>query len=128
MAFQLNALIPLLETYSLEETISFYTEVLGFAVTGYEENVWASLERDSVAIMFARPKTQEDGEEPRMSGSLYFYPDQIEEIWEKVRDKTEVCYPLEEFDYGVREFAIYDNNGYLLQFGQEIEEEEGPGD
>ena len=24
---------------------------------------------------------------------------------------------------GMREFAIYDNNGYLLQFGQEIDEQ-----
>jgi len=23
-------------------------------------------------------------------------------------------------DWGMREFAIYDNNGYMLQFGQEI--------
>ena len=24
---------------------------------------------------------------------------------------------MEEFHYGMREFAIYDNNGYMLQFG-----------
>ncbi|MFN5228579.1 MAG: hypothetical protein ACK5Q3_18600 [Planctomycetota bacterium] len=28
---------------------------------------------------------------------------------------------LEDFDYGMREFAIYDNNGYLLQFGQSLQ-------
>ena len=27
----------------------------------------------------------------------------------------------EDFEHGMREFAIYDNNGYMLQFGQEIE-------
>lgn len=27
---------------------------------------------------------------------------------------------LEDFDYGMREFAIY-NNGYLLQFGQSLQ-------
>jgi hypothetical protein len=33
-----------------------------------------------------------------------------------------VCYGIEDFFYGMREFAIYDNNGYLLQFGQPISE------
>jgi hypothetical protein len=31
-----------------------------------------------------------------------------------------IVYPLEDFPYGMREFAIRDNNGYILQFGQEI--------
>ena len=39
----------------------------------------------------------------------------------KVKDAVRVCYPIEDFDYGMREFAIFDNNGYLLQFGQEID-------
>lgn len=31
-----------------------------------------------------------------------------------------VCYPAEDFPFGMRGFIIYDNNGHLLQFGQEI--------
>ena len=123
MPFQLTALIPMLETHDMEGTIAFYTEVLGFSCTGYEEGTWASLERDQVAVMFARPKEDRDNPEPVLSGSLYFYPDQVEDIWESVKDKAEICYPLEEFDYGVREYGIYDNNGYLLQFGQAVERE-----
>jgi hypothetical protein len=30
------------------------------------------------------------------------------------------AYPLKDFDYGMREFTIRDNNGYILQFGPEI--------
>jgi hypothetical protein len=30
------------------------------------------------------------------------------------------AYPLETFEYGLREFAIYDNNGYMLQFGTPV--------
>jgi hypothetical protein len=29
----------------------------------------------------------------------------------------EAYYTIENFEYGMREFAIYDNNGYMLQFG-----------
>jgi hypothetical protein len=37
-----------------------------------------------------------------------------------LKDQCKVEYPLEDFEYGVREFAIRDNSGYLLQFGKEI--------
>ena len=48
-------------------------------------------------------------------------------MWWKLKDKARVCYGIEIFEYGMREFAIYDNNGYLLQFGQEFESQEiGP--
>jgi hypothetical protein len=36
----------------------------------------------------------------------------------RARARRRVAYPLEDFHYGMREFAIYDNNGYMLQFGQ----------
>ena len=41
-------------------------------------------------------------------------------MWAKLKDITKVCYGIETFDFGMREFAIYNNNGYMLQFGQEI--------
>ncbi|NHQ72651.1 bleomycin resistance family protein, partial [Elizabethkingia miricola] len=31
------------------------------------------------------------------------------------------CYNIEDFPWQMREFAIYDNNGYILQFGQDVE-------
>ena len=44
------------------------------------------------------------------------------ELWEQLQATATICYPLEDFAYGMREFAIYDNNGYILQFGEVIEE------
>jgi hypothetical protein len=38
-------------------------------------------------------------------------------LWAEVKDVAKIAYPLEVFDYGMSEFAIYDNNGYMLQFG-----------
>jgi uncharacterized glyoxalase superfamily protein PhnB len=42
-------------------------------------------------------------------------------MWNKLKDKATVCYGIEDTVYGMREFAVCDNNGYLLQFGQEIQ-------
>jgi len=54
------------------------------------------------------------------TGSFYITVKDVDALWDEVKDVAKVCYPLETFDYGMREFAIYDNNGYLLQFGQEV--------
>jgi hypothetical protein len=39
-----------------------------------------------------------------------------------LKAKTKICYSIENFEYGMRKFAIYNNNDYVLQFGQEINE------
>jgi len=36
--------------------------------------------------------------------------------------KANICYEIETFEWGMREFAIYDNNGYILQFGSTASE------
>ena len=52
-----------------------------------------------------------------MTDSLYFRPDDVDEAWVALKDAVVVEYPIEDFDYGMREFAVRDCTGYLLQFG-----------
>jgi len=54
------------------------------------------------------------------TGSLYFHTEDVDSLWEQFRAKATIVYPIENFDYGMREFAIRDGNGYILQIGQEI--------
>ena len=114
----------MLETADLRETIRFYTELLGFTCGDLypdaENPCWASLYRDQVEIMFISRNAHSVSENPTMTGSLYFNPDKVDEVWQRLKDQTTVEYPIENFDYGMREFAIRDCNGYLLQFGQEV--------
>jgi uncharacterized glyoxalase superfamily protein PhnB len=114
-------LTPLLRTRDLPGSIRFYVETLGFRLEAHDEAAaWASLHLDGVAIMLAGPNEHLPSEQPRFTGSLYFRTDEVDACWNRVREKAAVCYPLESFEYGMREFGIFDNNGYLLQFGQEI--------
>jgi uncharacterized glyoxalase superfamily protein PhnB len=111
---------PMLETDDLRATIDFYTRILGFVCDRYEEGWgWVHLTKDAASIMFSVPNEHRKMAAGVMSGSLYFNPDDVEGLWESVKDVCKICYPLARFEYGMREFAIYDNNGYLLQFGQE---------
>ncbi|MGB3228397.1 MAG: hypothetical protein WBB02_10545, partial [Saprospiraceae bacterium] len=52
--------------------------------------------------------------------SFYFVIEDIDALWELLKEQTYIAYPIEDFDWNMREFGIFDNNGYLLQFGQEI--------
>lgn len=68
--------------------------------------------------MFCEPNAHKTFTQAEFTGSLYLYSDDTDAAWEDLQQKVKVCYPLETFDYGMREFGFYDNNGYLLKIGQ----------
>ncbi len=117
-----KSLRPILWTEHLKETVHFYTQILGFKI-GEQNNdwQWASLCKDDVEIMLAKPNEHEQYEKIGFSGSFYFSVENVDELWENMKEKCKICYPLETFEWEMKEFAVYDNNGYILQFGQDVE-------
>lgn len=117
---KLNKLIPVIYTTDMHGTIDFYMQKLGFTCLTDSPETWAMLEFDAINLMVSVPNEHIPFNQPVFTGSFYFNTDNVDEVWGKIKDAAKVCYPLEDFEYGMREFAIYDNNGYLLQFGQNI--------
>jgi uncharacterized glyoxalase superfamily protein PhnB len=115
---RLTKVIPILWTKDIEASVAFYHDILGFECKNRAEG-WAALEKDEVELMLSVPNAHEPFERIQFTGSFYFHPDNVAELWEELKTKATIVYPLEDFDYGMREFAIRDNNGYILQFGQE---------
>lgn len=112
----------MLWTENLSETVDFYTKVLNFTCDEMNEDWgWASLSKDDVSLMFSLPNAHTPFEKPNFTGSFYFNTADVDALWDELKDKARIAYGIENFEHGMREFAIYDNNGYLLQFGQEIE-------
>lgn len=130
MNFKLQHLSPILFTKDLEQTISFYETVLGFKKqTQFPDFV--SLTRDNVELMFVHPvdepedcKDPNNKEEffpgPKLTGSIYITIDKVDELWEIVKDKATVESAICDREYLMRDFAIFDNNGYALVFGENI--------
>lgn len=119
----LDRLMPVLRTWDLPASIEFYQRVLGFELRGHlPERMWASLSYGSATVMLSGPNEHEGDQAPAFTGSLYFRVRNVDEVWARIKDQARVCYPVETFDYGMREFGIYDNNGYLLQFGEAVPE------
>ena len=120
---KLLGLAPMLWTKHLNLTVGFYTSILKFNCDELNEKIgWASLSRDNIQVMLVEPRQHPDFKEPQFTGSLYIHTDDIEKIWKELKDKVEVVYPIDNFEPGMREFAIYDNNKYMIMFGQEIDE------
>lgn len=120
---KITELRPMLWTKDLKGTIDFYVGKLGFTCGEINEDWgWATLWIDDIALMLARPDEHTPFEKPQFTGTFYFTTDDVDAAWEKLKDKAGIAYGIENFEYGMREFALYDNNGYMLQFGQEIDE------
>ncbi len=122
---KLTSLNPILETKDIQATIRFYTTILGFTVRGTFENaereiVWADLVRDEVSIMFSVPNEHMNYGTILLTGSLYINVQDVDAVWEQLKDKCEVVYPPENFVYEMREFAVKDNNGYVLNFAESL--------
>jgi len=111
----------MLYTKDLKGTVDFYTGIFGFECRACEESQgWAAVDRDGLEIMFALPNEHIPFEKPAFTGSFYINTDDVDAIWEQLKGKCHVGYEPETFAYGMREFAVYDNNGYLIQFGQPV--------
>lgn len=116
-----TSLSPMLYTRQLKETIDYYREILEFHCPVYEPDWgWAAMEHGSIRIMLSLPNDHLPFIQPGFTGSFYFTMDTVDLYYEKIRDRVKLCYPLEDFPYGMREFAFWDNNGYLLQFGADL--------
>lgn len=108
----------MLEVQNMEESITFYEQKLDFKCVGKQGNEWARIEKDKVAIMLTERYSQKEQSKPTFTGSIYIETDMVDEHWEKLKSEVKISYPIETFDYGMREFAFFDPNGYMIQLGQ----------
>ena len=121
--------VPVLFTNDMQQAIAYYCDTLGFTLAAAmpdDDPSWCFLRRDKVAIMLLGSHEHDDDEgheddhehpaAPAVS-SLYLYPDNVDALWNQLKDKVEVEVPLQDMDYGMREFTIRDPSGIALNFG-----------
>lgn len=141
-----NVLIPNLMVEDVAETAKFYHQILGFelvvAISSWTEGMnennvvtqledgqildWANMKANGAEFMFQSRSSLAE-ELPQLkdtpigaSQTLYIRWQNIDEQFERLRDKVDVVQaPADKF-YGMREWYLRDNNGYILCFGQVI--------
>jgi hypothetical protein len=57
---------------------------------------------------------------PLLTGSIFIVTDQVDNLWEVVKDKVTITTTIADREYWIRDFSILDNNGYELVFGEDI--------
>ena len=114
----LRALVPMLRVPDVPAAVAWYRDTLGFTAHADGNDGWACLERDGIELRLSAFNTHESDAVAAFTGSLYLRCDDVDAWWDRLRGVAPVCYPIGDFAYGMREFAIRDPNGFLLQFGQ----------
>lgn len=110
--------VPSLLARDLIETIDFYG-ALGFELSGKHPETtptWVELCRDGLRLQFHSEPPRGTPGAPVFSGTLYAYPGDVEALAQEWRGRVEFAWGPEVMDYGMREFAIRDPNGYFLAF------------
>ena len=128
MPYGLKKLTPNLIVSSVERSIAFYRDVLGFSVTATVPDaaplVFASMQSGPVEIFLNAPEPA-IAEYPGLGGrpiggtlTLFMEVDGIAPAYESLKTRVKVVMPLEKKWYGVTEFAFEDPDGYLVTFAE----------
>jgi uncharacterized glyoxalase superfamily protein PhnB len=108
-----------LSTEDVARSVKFYVEQLGFTCT-LQLGGFARVRLGAADIMLAQPNAHLPWQGPRFTGSIYLDVDNVDELWESLKTRARIVYPIETMEYGVREFGLLDDNGYQLSFAQHV--------
>jgi catechol 2,3-dioxygenase-like lactoylglutathione lyase family enzyme len=114
--------LPCLLVSDMRRSLNFYLRVLGFTQTGYypieSEPTRTEVRRDDVAIILYTEPVHGRDSPPAFTGALYIFPESIEELSDELRGRVPFAWGPEDTDFGMREFAIRDPDGYALVFAE----------
>jgi len=113
----------------IQKSVSFYTDILGFEreFEVSEENLtFVSIVKDEIHISFFKReefvKEVPKFKDMRLGGSfvLNIEIDDIQSLYDSVKEKVTIIKELYQTDYGTLEFTMEDSDGYVLLFKQNI--------
>ncbi|MGI9319584.1 MAG: VOC family protein [bacterium] len=107
----------LLKCHDVQTTKSFYEEILEFNVRDSANNT-CTVEKEGGSIIFTSEELWAGY--PKLTGTIYFFLQDVDKYHENIKDKAIVKWPLENMSYGSREFGVKDNNEYILAFATRI--------
>jgi lactoylglutathione lyase len=128
-------LTPNLLVASVERSLAFYVDTLGFArgMTVPEQSpfVFASVTGDTIEIFFndAAAAIKEypafAGKPIGATGTLFIEVEGIDALHDRLRPSVKVVMPIVNQFYGMREFAIEDPDGYVITFAERVPQDLG---
>ena len=115
---QLQQAIPVLASLHIEKTVDFYKEKLGFDKIGWKDAHYAVIGRDEIEIHFWKCDHKIHAE----NTSCYMRVTDVDVRYAEMQEVGVVHPngPLKTQAWGMREFAILDEDGNMIKFGERI--------
>ena len=117
---------------NVERSLDFYKGLLGFEVEASVPNekgvlIFAILLKDGTSLMLQEKGSlvseysilRTDKIKPTIT--LYIVVDDVEKYYDEMKNKCSVYVELHTTDYGAKEFAILDPDGYPLTFAGQMQ-------
>ena len=127
----MKSLSPVLMVKNVNETIKFYTEVLGFQMVmampkETDQYCFAIMHNGDVEIMLEQKETFEEElayfKDKAIGGTftMYIETSNVEELHNNLKGKVTIVKELQDTCYKTKEFGITDNNKYILVFAEKL--------
>jgi len=121
----MKGVIPLLQVGSMEETLTYYQQVLGFAVDFTwpegEPPKWAQVSREDVHFMFTVDLGTSSGRFIAEKGNgvvFYLLVDDVQTLYDELAERGAIIVQ-EMHDFGGRQqVSVADLNGYVIAISQ----------
>lgn len=125
-----QTLSPNIGVKSVQETVSFYTEILGFKLvtsvpSANGELQWAMLNNGKATFMFQEADNLA-AEYPALAerpllGAITFYikMKNMHLLYEALQGTRHIAKEMHRTFYGADEYAIFDNNGHILTISED---------
>ena len=133
MTLQAKKLTPNLIVSSVERSLAFYTDVLGFtrAMTVPDQSpfVFASATSGDVEVFF-NDKSTVAKENPQFAGlsiggggnTMFIEVEGVDALHDRIKSQAPIVMAIHTQWYGMREFAITDPDGYVITFAERVEQ------
>ncbi len=103
---------------NVDASIAYYTTVVGFTLD-FRYNDIAGLEYGPVLIYLSGPA--QDVKKEIGGGTMYIFCDEIDAYYEEIVAKGAIIsVPIDDRQYGMRDFAMQDIDGNIITFGKSI--------
>lgn len=124
-----KTLTPNMMVADVNATVKWYQDNFNFKLANQtgsldESLEWAVVKADDVQMFFQKEESLVKelpvlkGREIGASLTLYIKVQDVQSLYDSVKEKVEIVRDMRETFYGAKEFAVKDLNGYILVFSE----------
>src|SRR5262245_13329661 len=114
--------VPMFHVPDVRRTVDWYRDI-GFAVTVTYDDAGGGLSFAMVSFGTGEVMFSSGGRlstSHRREVDLYVYTDDVDDLYDRLKDQVEIVEGPHNMFYGMREVIVRDLNGFWITFGQQV--------